>query len=371
MRVKFNIFRGFRWKEPKAANDAISSTSSMQIDLREEYSNAFRTESYNEFWARVLDLTLSHGKALQGQSTAKFPSSHRFTEQLLDPDQQTVTQVLAATRKNNDPRAQVLLSEYYTETANASLLCGQLLKDIEKIRVRYRPLKADLRTINSDGAIERRLFAIDGRHADLAKILDPLGSFSTSQQQLSKVKDGSSEVLKRLELGRRKARTKLTHIIHLKRTLSISLIIITASAAIIGACIALNILVASVFILPTLIPTSFCLFSNKWLRRAVCQLDAATKGVYILNRDLDTISRLVTRLRDVLEHMMDLIKMCFERRDGGKRRLAQEVLRQLWRNDASFNQQLDELEEHLYLCFLTINKARNMVMKEVLLDSRI
>lgn len=183
--------------------------------------------------------------------------------------------------------------------------------------------------------------------------------------------DGSSSLLKRLTLGRRKAVGKQKHISHIKTVLSISLVIITTSAAVIGACIAVNILVAPLVVLPTVIPSSFGIFSNKWLRRVVSQLDAAAKGVYILNRDLDTISRLVERLRDEVEHMMGLIKMCFERRDDGKRRLAQEVVRQLWRNDESLNQQLDELEEHLYLCFMTINKTRNMVMKEILVGSRI
>jgi Protein of unknown function (DUF677) len=172
-------------------------------------------------------------------------------------------------------------------------------------------------------------------------------------------------------LWRRKAVAKLNRITNIKTVLSISFVIITTLAAAIGAFIAVNILVAPLFVIPTVIPSSFRFISNKWLRRAVSQLDAAAKGVYIMNRDLDTISRLVERLRDEVQHMMDLIKMCFERRDDGKRRLAQEVVRQLWRNDASFNQQLDELEEHLYLCFMTINKTRNMVMKEILVGSRI
>ncbi|KAJ4784059.1 UPF0496 protein 3 [Rhynchospora pubera] len=367
MRIRFNIFRKFNCKNSKA-EDVISPMPSSSFDLREEYTSAFRTESYNEFWARVLDLTLSHGKALQGHSSTKLPSSHFFSEQLLDPDQATATKVLAATRKDNHPDAQTLLSDYYSETANASLVCGKLLKDIEQIRLRYRPMKLDLRLINSDGPTKN---GFDKHFADLARSFDPFDYFATSQQQLRTAQDGSSSLLKRLNLGRRKALAKLKHITNIKTVLSISFIIITTSAAVVGACIAVNILVAPLFFVPTIIPSSCRFISNKWLRRVVSQLDAATKGVYILNRDLDTISRLVERLRDEVEHMMDLIKMCFERRDDGKRRLAQEVVRQLWRNDTSFNQQLDELEEHLYLCFMTINKTRNMVMKEILVGSRI
>lgn len=105
--------------------------------------------------------------------------------------------------------------------------------------------------------------------------------------------------------------------------------------------------------------------SSRWLRRALAQLDVATKGAYILNRDLDTVGRLVDRVQDELENVLALLRLCLEMAGDRRRRVTAEVVRQLKKSDVSFKQKLDELEEHLYLCFMTINKARNLVIKEV------
>lgn len=349
----------------------MAPISSASFDLCEEYANTFRTESYNEFWARVLDLTLAHGAALKSRESSaavRLPSDRLLAEHLLDPDQHTVTKILAHVQRHCHPETHVLLSDYYAETANAFLLCGLLLKEIEQLRLRYRPLKTTLNSLISNGQSRLSLQAIDHYLADLSKALSTLNSLGSSQCQFRAVQDGSANLLKRLESRRKKARAKLRYFNHLKRGLAIFLIVLTASTTALGVCMALHALVA-VVALPTFLSASSWLASNGWLARVLAQLDAAAKGTYILKRELDTISRLVARLHDEVEHMLALLRLCCERHSGGRRRLTPEVVRQIWKNDASFNQQLDELEEHLYLCFMTINKARSLVTKEVLVAS--
>ncbi|KAI8031396.1 UPF0496 protein [Camellia lanceoleosa] len=118
------------------------STPHTDVDVREEYANAFRTESYNEFWTRVLALTTRESincKTMESTTADHLPSYRVFVEHLLDPDQPTVTRVLASAK--NRLKDHSLLSDYFVETADASVLCSFLLQDIDHIRVKYRSLK--------------------------------------------------------------------------------------------------------------------------------------------------------------------------------------------------------------------------------------
>ncbi|WOL09893.1 UPF0496 protein 3-like [Canna indica] len=365
MCIRFSIFRDCR-KGRCEVVAPISSSSS--FNLCEEYTNAFRTESYAEFWAQVLDLTLDHGDALKprgSSAAARLPSYFLLlAEHLLSPDQTTVAKILAHLRTRSRPETHALLSDYYAETADASHLCGLLLKDIDQIRRRYRPLKATLHSLVDAGSSSGNGLRAVGD--DISKASNPFNSIASSQRKFRAVQEDSADLLKRLESGRKKARQKRRFISRVKRAVTVSAIVLVASTSIVGALVAIHALVAAIA-LPGFLSASPRMGSVRRLDRAIAQLDAAAKGTYILNRDLDTISRLVARLHDETEHMHGLLRLCeWQEDDGRRRRLTREVARQIWKSLGSFNQQLDELEEHLYLCFMTINKARRLVIKELL-----
>ncbi|XP_057858838.2 UPF0496 protein At3g49070 isoform X2 [Cryptomeria japonica] len=93
------------------------------------------------------------------------------------------------------------------------------------------------------------------------------------------------------------------------------------------------------------------------------KLDAAAKGTYILHGDLDTMSRLVKLLNDEIEHSKSIMRICLERMDDKCH--AHEVAILLQKSHGYFVQQLDELEEYVFLCFASINRARRLVITKI------
>ncbi|XP_038709750.1 UPF0496 protein At3g49070 isoform X2 [Tripterygium wilfordii] len=342
------------------SSTASSASKVNDVDVREEYANAFRTESYNEFWTRVLALSCKDSASCipLGFTAARLPSYRLFAEHLLDPDQPKVTKILALTRNQHPSCA--LLSDYFIQTANAFRLCGNLLRDIDHTRVKFRSLKKTLKSLETVD-VENHAPAILTRLAEFTNSVNLFAPFAPSPSRVRLIQASCSLLLNKLETSRDKIRAKLRLANKLKHGSALFLVTLTASLTVIVATHAIALLVAT----PSLIAASLEFASTRRLARVSAQLDTATKGTFIMNKDLDTISRHVTRVNDDIEHMRAMGKFWVER---GEDRLhtSYEVARQVKMNDASFSDQLDELEEHLYLCFMTINRARNIVVKEIL-----
>lgn len=323
------------------------------VDVREEYANAFRTESYIEFWTRVLAYSNKgeYTSCLSREFTtsARLPSYRLFAEHLLDPDQPTVTRVLAQTRLR--PEIHSLLSDYFAHTANASMLCSHILKDINRVRVKYTSLKTILQCVPTKQISSSMVMT------HLIEFSNSLNPFAASSPTQCRVR--ASELQKRLESSRDKARAKLHLIARLKRCSVCLVVIVTTSLVVFVVTHGFALLVAVSGL------ASMNLVSKRKLAKVTAQLDAAAKGTYILNKDLETTSRLVARLNDELEHMRTTIKFWLEKKDDGIFQADGEVVRLLKKNQCDFSDQLDELEEHLYLCFLTINRARDLVLNQI------
>ncbi|XP_022889347.1 UPF0496 protein At3g49070-like [Olea europaea var. sylvestris] len=335
------------------------------MGIQEEYANAFRTESYTDFWTRVLVLEeekLNTYLSVGSSSAARLPSYRLFAEHLLDPNQSTVSRVLDLTR-NDQPEKFSLLSNYFATTADAFHLCGLLLKDIDHTRSRYKYAKDPFNPSPSGSCgpcpLVNHFPMILARLNKFSKS-NPFTQTAPTVSHFQAVQANCSKLLKQLQSSRVKIQAKLRILSKIKFGSAVFLVAFTASLAIIIATHAFVMLVAA----PGIMATSLELVSEKKQVKELAQLNAAAKGTYILTRDLDTISRLVARLNDEMEHVHDVVKLWLQRGDD-QLQANGKVASQLKRNDQSFIEQLDELEEHLYLCFMTINRARNLVIKEL------
>ncbi|KAL9240475.1 hypothetical protein vseg_014689 [Gypsophila vaccaria] len=346
---------------PETSNPQIFNN----VDVREEYANAFRTESYNEFWTRVTTLTRRDSTSLKSMGTtsaSRLLSYRLFVEHLLEPNQPTVNKIL--TTNQNEPENKSLLSDYFKETANASMLCGHLLRDTDQMRNTFRSLNKTLQSLENThmSASSTQLETILIQLTKFTKYINPFISSSSSLTRFRAVKSSCSDLLKRLESRRDKVQAKLHQHNSLKLGSAVFFIALTTTITLVIVTHGLATMVA----IPSFIVASFGRHSSKQLAKVSAQLDAAAKGTYILNRDLDTISRLIARLHDELEHTRAGVEFWIGRSQGKFQDQASQVARQLRRNDSSFIDQLDELEEHIYLCFMTINRARKLVVKEIL-----
>ncbi|KAG2257557.1 hypothetical protein Bca52824_076851 [Brassica carinata] len=293
------------------------------VDVREEYANAFRTESYNQFWTRVISLnrkksTLSPPSSpIESSSTSARLMSYRlFAHNLLEPDPNTVTKILVLSRVGRPTRT--LLSDYFLETANAFLLCTLLLKNIHRLRSKYESPKPKFQSETHNS------LAFLDQFTELSRWFDP---FISSGSRIQPSRFGSNHYVDCYH------RLPRLCFVHSRSDL------LTGRFKPVG-------------------------LRNK-LTKTAARLDVAAKGTYILSRDLDTISRLVTRINDEVEHVRAMAEF-WAGRGSGRVRGGEEVARELKRCEESFSEELDELEEHIYLCFMTINRARNLVVREIM-----
>lgn len=203
------------------------------MDVREEYANTFRTESYTEFWTRVLAYSKDESSTcLSRESTtsARLPSYRLFAEHLLDPDQPTVTRALSEAQCWSTVHS--LLSDYFTHTANASLLCSHLLKGIDRVRVKYTLFKTILQYVSTNQIPSPMVM---NHLTKFCNFYNPFvaSSLSPSQVWTFQCQCQCSNLQKWLESSRDKARAKLQLVATLKCGLTCLFVVIMASFVVI------------------------------------------------------------------------------------------------------------------------------------------
>ncbi|CAN0892203.1 UPF0496 protein At3g49070 [Linum grandiflorum] len=206
--------------------------------------------------------------------------------------------------------------------------------------------------------------------------------FLSTEDLIDKIRNRHSSVLEEMKSTRRKVKRKIKVIGYINKVVGISVAAGCGVLALTAVVLAAHTFTALVMGPMAVVGGGFgpvkklvnkvlrckVTTSIRLLRKIHCQLDVATKCVYILNRDMDTVSRLVMRLRDEVEHGKEMVKFWSEKmlKLGNHTELFKiQVVKEMKRKDCDLRKHVDELEELLCLCLLTINRARGLVVHEL------
>ncbi|OMO54887.1 hypothetical protein CCACVL1_27490 [Corchorus capsularis] len=331
------------------------------LNVNEEYFSALRTDSYVEYFSKAQSLA----NELVPSSPSYF--HHKFF-QLLEPCQDTIPSILESAILSKIPQLKTLILDYFDISAEASKICGHLLTKINQIQHNYQ-------------FIQRALDSFDDYHSPekVKLIISELNSFTILNNPFSNpnkhdfkmIHDKYSSVLNHLKSKRKKVARKLKLFKFFHKTSVVCLTATCGLVVIIAVVIAAHTL-AALLMAPVIFGFPVKLFKKKlfkfpclkcgFLKKIGEQLDVAAKGTYILNRDFDTMSRLVSRLHDEVEDNKAMIQVCLERKEE---KFCLQVVKELKKSIVGFKKQVEELEEHVYLCLVTINRARALVIKEM------
>ncbi|XP_058722292.1 UPF0496 protein At1g20180-like [Vicia villosa] len=291
-------------------------------NVNEEYLQTFRTNSYMEICNKAQ--ASNRSRLSSSCSTSSLPICMNLTESLLEPRQEIITNMTQNFKVHH------LIVDYFNASLDACRCCDIILEGIHSTRLSYTRItrvvtlsKNVLNEFNdsTNGKTKKDI------HKEVASFSSKLQNNRLSVISTMQFRDNHDrfiELLQRLTSKREKIKRKLALIRVCKKVGGIALV--TSHGAI---------------------------------------LNAAAKGVFIMINDLDTMSRMVKRVNDEVEHKKMVADVCVKN-VGSKCEILKQVMNEFSDYESRFLEQLEELEEHVYLCFLTVNKSRRLVMQQII-----
>lgn len=338
-------------------------TSSVQlsptVNLSREYTLAMKTFSYNEI-RREFDRNSSFDRNVDIEHAEYFVEPP-VLEQILQPSHEHVIETISLIQPN--PLIE-LISTYFEHSENTSHLCLLLYRSVHQARLLYAPIHNFLDDLplefNSNSySLSHSQFNLGFNiFLEFYRLENP---FSPDFYNFDNIHQGFSELKDQLNQRLKKSRSRVNLINNCSTGSALCMIAAGVGAAVAAVAIASHALIA--LVASPICPAILTSYVTKKEMVNLAQLDAAAKGAYFLRNDLDTIDRLVDRLYTALENDKLMVHMALER--GVDRYRVQEVSKQFWRNRANILRQLRDLEEHLFLCFAAINRARSLLLHEI------
>ncbi|XP_051139525.1 UPF0496 protein At3g49070-like [Andrographis paniculata] len=329
-------------------------------NVNDEYLSAVRTKSYTDFFLKFQFM-------VKIESPPPPPP-----ESFLDPGEETIESILNSSPAVNSSGQKSVLTSFFHAGADAARFCSQLLKNLSQVQSDHTILLRVIDGCDSPSSADR--FSAAVAELRYCAVLD--SPFSDgSRAEFDEFRCRNAAVLHRLKSKRKQISRKIKLIKSVNKASGVCAAAACGLAAAAAAFVAVHTCTA-VLMWPALLSLPIKPLKKKIqnlapitrrgsLRRAAVQLDAAAKGAYILNRDFDLMSRLVARLQDEIDHNKALIRLCLERMDGARRRFPAQVVAELKKYELGFRRHVQELEEHVYLCLVTINRARALVLNEI------
>ncbi|KAL6212758.1 hypothetical protein ACLB2K_017976 [Fragaria x ananassa] len=346
---------------------------SSKLSVNDEYLEVFRTKSYLEIWDRVHG-SVQHptsNNTTRLSSSPSVPFYVNLSENLLDPRQETLNEMISEDGIN----VHHLLTDYFEASLETCHICELLLRSIHQTHAEYRNIKKVMKKLSQRSIYtDEQCRAIFRELTTFARLKNPLSIISALQ--FRDIHDSYSALLNSLTSRQQKILRRAKRNRILKKVGGVGLVV-SHSALLIGLLVFAFHSMIGIVAAPAIMACSAGLCKKKmesgeqWLKSRFDvheihgeQLDVAAKGIYILINDFDTMSRLVMRLQDEVEHRKAVADLCV--RNGINCEVFKGVVREFHVHDSNFMEQLEELEEHVYLCMLTINKSRRLVLQEIL-----
>ncbi|KAJ0244687.1 hypothetical protein HA466_0192770 [Hirschfeldia incana] len=307
-----------------------ASTLSPTFNLSHELAHAFQTPSYHDIRSLVHVV-----EPPASQHHHHLPDINDRTElllsQILQPNKERVQEALSHAKPTTTLTH--LISTYFQHSETATRLCLNLYQSVHTARHLYTPLFDLFRILPGDphAAIDESLCNLA---FDVFLKLDTFENPFSSPDESHGFRETQlcfSQLKLKLDTRLRKSRSRVRLIHH-------------ATAG------------------PLCSPYLPHSFKKKELTN-ISQLNAAAKGTFVLNKDLDTIDRLVSRLHTGIEYDKLFIRLGLER--GRDVYSVQEILKQLHKTHLNLTHQLNDLEDHICLWFTNVNKARSLLLQEI------
>ncbi|KAL3845349.1 hypothetical protein ACJIZ3_002752 [Penstemon smallii] len=345
-------------------------------NVNEEYREAFRTNSYIEMCKKVqcqIETITCFDEEQSFSSSSSSSSIHlprtqnvHLFQYLLEPRPETLTSIIESSNLH-----QCLLN-YFEVSLEACKICESLLTNVHQVRINYLSIKNVIKSIKlvPDSA-DRTHNHYNATFRNLASYVKHKNPFSSmNSEKFNELHDSHVSLLHKLTSQCTKTkRRSIKFIKFIKKLMATLLVAGCGTMAIVLLVLAIHSVVGMVGA-PALVLCILVVFLVKKIKRAkkisskTCgQLDIAARGVYILINDFGTMSRIVKRLNEEMEHRRFVADICVKK--GNNNHVLREVVNEFQMNESCFLEQLEELENQIYLCFLDINRSRRLVVQEM------